>query len=344
MADIATCVVGGQLINRSKDALDAVYEGGNAENLRIIAALDFYGAEKFQAEVKYCIEQIRYVCGDTVKLRSILFGRRTSNPFPALFTVLLIALHEALIGAQKKIADYDGVRTALTGIDARIETSRRSTTPDERRKNVNAIKGLISTSLVDSDPQAIYGAHSTIDIDSAIRRSAIETPDYELKQGILRLDRGRAVDENVFTKVIETICAIANNGPRRGGTILVGVTDKDADALRVSELDGVQPHKVGSRFVVGVKREADALGETPEVYMGRWKAKIRISSLSQPLRDDVLSGIDYNNYYGLGVLNIRIPPQRAMSLLNDRVYWRLGDETIEATAPNKIGELALRFA
>lgn len=345
LADIAASIIGGQIIDRSKDVLDSIYEAGNTENSRIVAALDAYGEEKFSREIKYCVDELLKVCqaGAPSKLRTIIFAGPSTNAFPAVFAILMIALHESLIGGQKKIANYEGVRRAISGLYGRIDTSRRSTAPEERRRNIDTVKGLIATCLVDSESREVYGENSTTDIDSAIRRSQIELPHYELKQGLLKLDHSRAIDTGVLEKVIKTICAIANNGKNRTGSILVGVTDNDADAAKVKHLDGIELHKVGSRFVVGVKREAAILGERPEEYFARWKHAIRNSALSQPLRDNVLSSIDYNDYYGLGLIVINVPTQLALSFCGDDVYWRNGDETVKAADAKTIADLALRF-
>ena len=346
LADIAASIIGGQVVDRSKDILDNIYEAGNPENTRIVAALDAYGNDKFASEIKYCIDELNKVCGtgSPSKLRTIIFAGPSTNAFPAVFAILMIALHESLIGDQKKIANYDGVRKAISGLYSRIDTSRRSTAPDERRKNVDTIKGLISSYLVKSEPREIYGANSTTDIDSAIRRSQIELPHYELKQGLLRLDSSRAVDSGTIEKVIKTICAIANNGRGHTGSILIGVTDKDADAAKIKQLDKVEPRKVGSRLVVGIKREATVLGEPPEQYFARWKHAIRNSALSDPLRSSVLSNIDYNDYYGLGLIMINVPTQSSLSFFDGDVYWRDGDETVKAADAKTIADLAVRFA
>ena len=345
LADIAASIIGGSLVDRSKDALDNIYDASNPENARIIRALDSYGADKFASELKYCIDQLLQVCrvGTPSKLRNVIFSRSSTNPFPAVFTILMIALHESLIGDQKTISNYSCVKKAISGVYDRIETSRRSTTPDERRKNVDTIKGLISGCLVPGNAKDIYGAHSTTDIDSTIRRSEIELPHYELKQGILRLQQPRSIDNGVIEKIVRTICAIANNGKMHGGSIIIGVTDKDSDAARIKQLDGIEPRKVGSRYVVGVKREATALNEKPEDYFARWKDSIRNSKLTQTLRDAVLSNMDYNDYYGLGIIVISIPAQSEMSFVDEEVYWRNGDETVKAVSPKTIAELARRF-
>lgn len=344
IADIAASIISGDLIERSKDILDRIYEPSTNESKKIVDALDAYGGDRFSAEFKFCIDEIARVCeaSGQKKLRSIFFSKRNTNPFPAAFAVLFIAFHELLIGESKKIADYQGVHSAITGLDKRIETSRASTAPAERRRNVDTIKGLLRTHLVDSEPRDIYGDHTTTDVDAVIRRSEIEAPHYELKQGILRLDHERSIDPEIFDKLLRTVCAIANNGKERSGTILIGVADKAADVSRVREIDGVEARKVGRRYVVGVRREAQILQETPEQYCARWKHAIRESKLS-PLKEGVLSSLTYSDYYGLGVLVIRIPEQRDVSMLDEKIYVRQGDETVEIAGAAKTLEVGRRF-
>ena len=58
IADIAVCIVGGQLIERSKDELDHVYEPGHPSSERVQTALEVYGSSKFADQFKYCFDQV----------------------------------------------------------------------------------------------------------------------------------------------------------------------------------------------------------------------------------------------------------------------------------------------
>ena len=206
------------------------------------------------------------------------------------------------------------------------------------------VKGLIGTCFIEGqNPAMIYGNHATTDIEAIIRRSEIEVADYELKQGCLTLSASRGEDPNIFQKVLKTICAIANNGPNRMGKVLIGVTDKDQDAERIAEIDGIKAKKIGKRFVVGVKREAQFLNLSVEDYLARWKNEIRHSGLSTHLRDSVLSSIDFNDFYGLGIIVITVPPQKELSYLDEGVYMREADSTCLAEAAKQIAAIAKRF-
>ncbi|HVI54520.1 MAG TPA: DUF262 domain-containing protein [Luteibacter sp.] len=347
IADIAACIVGGTIIERSKDALDLIFSD-SVEGDRVLDAVDVYGATKFEEEFKYCVDEVLRICaggGKKDKLRSILFTKNTTNPFPNVFTTVMIAMHEVVVQGTQRATDYAAIKKALTDLDNHIITTRRSTNPVERRKNIDVVKGIVSQYYVADATvhKEIYASHSTTDIDASIRRSEVELPNFELKQGILLLDGKRRIDDGVREKVLKTICAIANNGAGCSGKIIVGVTDKDADAQRIKEMFAIEPKKVGRRWIVGVDREAKALGISIEDYYAKWRNWIKDSSLSDELKASVLSSMDYSSYFGYGLLVISIPPQRDLSYLDGVPYWRSGDNTVEAKAAREIAMLAKRF-
>ena len=346
IADIIASIVGGELLKRSKDALDDIYVENSPQSRRVLDGLSVYGSDRITEEFKHCITEIQKVSqsGSGGKLRDIIFEKHTSNAFPSTFSVLFIAFYESLVVEKKRISNYEETRSALVDLDTRIESSRKGTSPTERRKNIDMIKGLISSCLIDVDNlNHIYGSHTHIDIENIIRRSEVELPNYELKQGLLRLDSVRSADENIISKVVKTICAIANNGPDNAGKIIIGIADNESDKSRVCKLDKIETKKVSNKYIVGVSREAKVLGITVEDYFSKWKDGIRNSNLSDPLKDQILSNIDYNDYFGLGLIIINIPPQKEISYHGDDIYFRSGDETVKAESTKQIATIAQRF-
>ncbi|MCA0202161.1 MAG: DUF262 domain-containing protein [Proteobacteria bacterium] len=348
IADIIACIVSGGPIERSKDALDEIYVSGTADSERILNALEVYGSDKVSDEIKYCLNELLKVCatGADDKLRNLIFEKGNTNAFPSVFAVILLAFHELIVAESKLITDYEGVKKSLHGLANRLEAGRKATSPEERRKNIDAVKGLISANFIKKDKVAdkIYSDHTTLDIDSDIRRSEIELANFELKQGLLVLDEGAAQDPHILQKVVNTICAIANNGPRSAGKIIIGVTDKKSDADRIKKLYGTEPKKVGKRFVVGVDREASRLKISMDRYYAKWRDAIKNSALTVALRDGVLSSMDFNSYFGLGVIVIPIPPQTEVSYVGEQIYWRNGSSTELATSAKQIAGIVGRFA
>ncbi|MEH1830178.1 MAG: hypothetical protein V7L22_33380 [Nostoc sp.] len=206
------------------------------------------------------------------------------------------------------------------------------------------MKGLIQQQFIPNDrnPRAFIG-NTCPDIDAAIRRSEIELGNYELKQGILTLSNAREIDSTIIQKLVNTIAAIANNGPDSAGGIIIGVADKESDAIRIEELDGIKSIKVGNRNVVGIKREAKVMGISLEKYVAIIKDGIKNSALTESIKMSVLSTIDYSNYYDLGIITINILPQKEMAFVGDDVYWRNMDSTEKTQDAKKIAILAKRF-
>lgn len=146
IADIAACIVNGELLERSKEALDQVYDPQSFASQNLSASLQRYGTEKFSEEFKYCVDRVLEICGtgetQSSHLRKLLFAMSTTNAYPSVFAALLIALHETLIKDNKVITSYVGIRESLTGVSTRINTGQKGTTKEERRRNVDVFKGL----------------------------------------------------------------------------------------------------------------------------------------------------------------------------------------------------------
>ena len=347
LADIVACVVGQQLISRSKAALDNLYDPGHSEYGRIEAALETYGQQKAVDEINYCIEQIRKVCDvePEDKLRRLIFSTTNTNPFPSAFAHILIAFHEIIVGEGKVVADLKSLRGAVNNIYDRMIQGQGGATPDQRRTNVDIVKGLIGKHFVIDRKSStqIYSDHKAVDIEADIRRSEIETSSFELKQGLLDLKEGADDPEAMLWKLNTHICAIENNGKEIGGKIIIGVSDKEEDAGRATKIDKVAPREVGRRYVVGVRREAERMSITMEQYYQLIKSSIANSELSEPLRSSVAAAVDFNSYFGLGVVVISIRPQGKMSYFGEDVYFRSGDETRKAATAKEIGAVAERF-
>ncbi|MCO5065187.1 MAG: DUF262 domain-containing protein [Rhizobiaceae bacterium] len=348
VADIAATAISAEPIDRSKEALDQIYDKTNDESARIEAALGAYGVKKLSDEFKFCIAEIAKITDAAGrKLRSIIFSKNTTNAYPSVFAVIFTAIHELIIKDGLRIADYKGMASSLGNIVDRLETGRKATSPDERRKNIDAVKGLIISRFykpkTDGIINDIYNDHSVVDIDNIIRRSMVELPNYELKQGIVRLDsKDRTIDNRAIDRIINTICGIANIGPQSSGKIVIGVSDQERHTEKIVEIDNIKPVSVNNRDVVGVYREAKALNISNEAYLKAIRDRISNSKLSDGLKNDVLSNIDMNEYFGLGIIIITVPPQKEVSSVGDEVYFRSGNQT-EKASPKSVAEIAKRF-
>lgn len=345
IADLVACIVSSDLVERSKETLDSIYDPNHPDGMSVSSALAAYGTSKLAGEIKYCINLCEKIveAGESRSLRSLIFETRTTNAFPTVFSTIFLAIHELSFKEGMVLADSAKANASLKNVHSRLNTRRDALGPDERRNNINTIKGRIRDCFVPGKVADLaYGPRNEMDVRNTILRSKIELSCFELKQGVLRLDGLRAIDENVFAKVLQTVCGIANVGPKANGSIFIGVADKASDAERIKLLDGIDPVEISGRWVVGIDREIKIMNTTPEKYFQMWREKISKSDLSEPLRSDVLAHLDLRSHKGMSILVIAVPSQKAPSFLNAKAYIREADQTVEA-APTQIVGIAGRF-
>lgn len=344
IADIALCVTTG-LVERSKETLDNAFdinsESGKSAEARLVA----YGTDRLQSEIKYCLEVVDKIVatGAATNLSRLIFTNPTNNSFATVFSAIFLAIHELSFGESLLLADPAKANAAMNNVQGNMNTTRNALSPDQRRANVNLLKGLLRDSFVTGDVSKIaFGGARELDIENTVRRSAIETPYFEMKQGVLRLADKREIDNGVFRKVIETICAIANIGSGHSGAIFIGVADKKADVERIKALDGVEATELSGRWIVGVEREAKVLGIEIERYYQLWRDAVANANLSEPLKSSVLSKLDLCSYKDKQIIIASVDAQTAPSFLDDKLYVRSGDQTVEAPA-NQVLAVAARF-
>jgi hypothetical protein len=124
----------------------------------------------------------------------------------------------------------------------------------------------------------------------------------------------------------------------------LGVADKKTDADRIATLDGISPKDIAGRYIVGIDREAKLLGKKLDDYISIIINSIRISSIPEPLKTQVLTSIDVITYHGLTVIRIMIPPQKAPSFLNNKCFVRQSANTIELIKLDEISAVTQKFS
>lgn len=347
VADILISILLKEPFARSKEALDKVYDIESEQYEKIEVALIRYTTEKLKSDVqntfsviKICIES---VSDDTNYLRNIVTPK-ARMPIKNAFYTIFMAFYELLVIEDLSPYDNDKLLKSLLDLQNRIKVDTHYATTENRKNNIALTKGLMQSSFVKKEPSALsHGSGLAIDFENSIRRSKIETPRYEFKQGFLRLSNDRKYDKPLEDQILKTICAIANIGSKTEGYIYFGVADKDSDADKIMELDKVAPIKISTHSVVGIDREAKVLEISIEDYCRNIVSFIKTSKLSETLISSVLSNIDIIDYHSLSIIRIKIPAQSEISYLGDEVYERQYNNTVRVESAKAIMSIAKRF-
>ena len=348
IADILISVLLGEPFARSKERLDKAYDLSSDLYSQIEIALIRYTPEKLKSDIqntfsvlKNCIES---VSTEANYLRSVVMPA-ARIPIKNAFYTIFMALYDLLVKEDLSPFDNAGLFNSLHNLQSRIKVDTHYATTENRKQNIALTKGLMLPFFVKKEPSALsHGSGLALDFENSIRRSKIETPRYEFKQGLLRLSNDRKYDKALEEQILKTICAIANVGSKSEGYIFIGVADKEADAKRIQELDSILPVTISNHSIVGIDREAAVLGITLEDYCRRIVGFIKTSSLSDSLISSVLSNIDIIDYRSMSVIRIKVPPQTEISYYGDEVYERQYNNTVKVESPKAVMSIAKRFS
>ncbi len=343
LADIAASVLLEAPLAMSKELLDILYDSDSDDGKRLEQCLVSYGEDRLAYEIKATFSVLREVIEAVSPDRNYLrktVRPGTAYPIKAPFYAIFMAFFDLVVRQQETPDDARAILKALDGLDTKLTKGAHYETTENRTKNIDLTKGLIARYFVKKEPPALgHGPSLVLDLENAIRRSRIEAPRYELKQGLLRLDEARDQDAELPLKLVQTVCAIANIGPEADGFIYIGVADKDDDAKRIETLDGVTAKAVGDRYIVGLEREAAIQNISLEQYVQRIVSIFQNCGLSEPLKGDILANTEPVTTGGLTVVRIRIPKQAALSFVGEAAYRREGSSNKEIKGPEIVAAM-----
>lgn len=340
IADIAASILLNEPLPRSTERLDSLYDEESNDFQLIENSLAIYGSNRLEEDIVKTFS----VLGETIEIYSPdnkcllnIVNPGSTNPIPQAFYTIFMAFFELVIDSELLPANPQRVMHALKNLQQKLELSRRYTTIQDRRNNINQTKGLIQDYFAKKDTSTLrQGAELIQTLKNSLLRSRIETAKYECKQGLLDLSQSRTLNNNLLQRLVETICGIANSDPENDGYIFLGVADKKQDAERIKDLDGINPLEINGRYVVGIDREARLLDKTLEDHVEVLINAIRKSNLSNPLKTQVLMKIDTVNFKGYSVIRINVPSQQDVSFVGETAFTRENSSTVEAKGPKLI--------
>jgi len=334
--DLVASVALGEPIAASRETFDTFYDRDSSDSTDLENAVVAYSEDRIKTEILGTFSVLNDMISKVSNEQNFLRTRirpGSRNPIKGPFYALFMAIFDLVVRQEKSPDKTPEIFDAIKDIGESLTSAAHYATTDDRKRNINKIKGLIQEYFLDRRPPVFNsGSGLVLQVENCLRRSQIETPRYETKQGFLDLNAPRRWNTNLEQRLVETVCGIANlSGP---GDIFIGVADSAADANRVQSLDGVTPIAVGKRSVVGVDREAKILGVDLDRYMRRIVDFLRNSTLSPVLKTQILGGIDAVDFRGLTIIRISIPAQSSVSFVGNRCFTREGSETKEVVGPD----------
>ena len=340
LSDFSISLLNGKPLNASRETFDAYFDSSAHEFVNVSAAIAAYGPERLRNEIIATIGAIRSVfeTGEFLSFRNCVH-QEPHNPARATFFAVFMSFHDLMFRQGMFPNDFDAIRAALTDVQKDMTRSAHYASTDDRQRNINVITGLIQKHFVKKDVAAFGSAHAlVVDLENSLRRARYEANRYEFKLGVCALSDPPGLDANMFGKLARTAAGIANANPHADGYLYIGVADTKAASDRVRELFGIEPTKIGDVYFCGIKHDLIVTGLSMETYLKKLIAEITKTSLSDPLRTQLVTGIDHAEYKGMPFIRMRIPAQKELSSYDGAFPVRKNSETVDMTAAEAVAQ------
>ncbi|WP_165445246.1 GmrSD restriction endonuclease domain-containing protein [Bacilliculturomica massiliensis] len=336
---------------RSTELLDNLYDGGSLLRRDTEKSLRRYGPEKLQRDIlsifslfTASIAPSTSAGPDQNETSNLVFSQPVSGS-PDLaseaFYLLFLAVFNSVVKRGLRCGGSacfaDGLRKMRLVMSALPESDEAC------RELEDYASFLIQPCFAGSGITIRNSKQLEAEFEASLSRSLIETSLCEFKQGFLRLSPDRQYDRDLETRILQTLCGMANIGASKNGTLYIGIADKKSDANKIARLDSVEPICYMEHYVVGIQREAALLGISVENYCRNVEEFIDHSPLSRHLAVSVLSQMDVVDYRGFTVIRLIVPPQDEISYYGDYVYLRKHSMTTRLSNAREIVSVSRKF-
>lgn len=261
------------------------------------------------------------------------------------YIVLFLAFHELIFRSSKQVISNrrnELANTIRMTLDSNVNTTQGGTWALANIiQNINIIVGAIS-GYFEPTQGAIFNQQKITEIENIISTSDTESIYYDFKQGFHRLDNNNTFDDGAFKKILETICAIANNSKNSIGHVVIGVADTEQDKNRIEEIyhEKGRSKQFTNYYITGTNGESTKYASKDAYY--QFIAN-KIESEKRNFKNLKNCTVEPVNYYDRYLFLIKIESGRQICQYGDDVFYRVGAQTMKADV-SRVIEITGRFS
>ncbi|WP_432815063.1 hypothetical protein [Sphingorhabdus sp.] len=350
IADLVSYMVYDEPISSRTEFLDDYYNPG-PETAAITRHVD---VERFVqrrsvdlvvSDFTRTLDQIRLVIDASKKnFSQLLFPDGQNNPIPRYFQAIFLAFYDLMIKQNQDVMDQKTLLTAMSSMGRHINVQDGGGRwgAESRQKAIEAVAGMISKSFGPAEAPDPAKVLWITQLENLLSQSYTEQASYDFKQGFFALNDPPSFDEDSFEKILKTLVAIANVGPRKKGYVIVGVAETRLTAERILTLFGAESLAFQNFWISGIDHEANRLCKSPDQMFQFITDKVSQSVISEPLKGYILANIKPVRYYDKTVYVFEAKGMDDPSMYADSYFERNGAQ-LSKVEPAMISNLIRRY-
>lgn len=263
--------------------LDLIYNSNSKESQDLSLAINKFGHEALCKTFTYVFEKIK----KTFESNNLLFKNVVFNGRPSkvsnVFQVIFIAYYKALITHNLEIANYKNLAKSLDGVfekHLKALNGDNKWHPSDRENLSEAIYSVIKKSFKPKSGTDRNLSSWVASLENILNESKTEQVCYDFKLGLYQITNGSGFNQVTFDKIVKTLTAMTN--AKAGDCyVILGIADKEKDAIMHKEYFHSQYVKYNEFCIVGIDGEAKEHHKSIENY----QKKILQLIEQQPISD-----------------------------------------------------------
>ena len=270
-------------------------------------------------------------------LNRLLFKKTKGSSLREVYHILFMAFFELLIKENKKVQNWNELIENISGIGDDLfnkRSLRNAYQGRERRKIIKSVIGRIQGAFKERNSGDPINEDWTLEFEKILMTSITEQNQIEFKLGVTTLQTGQ-FNSNLILKIIKTLSAISNLGPKKTGYVIVGVADSDSDASQHKSHYNQEPYKMQKFNIVGIESEAKKYYGTVDNYLKKIKDTIKTAKITpEKYKNEILTNIISRQYHGKEVLILKAVESDEPMWFDGKMYERQMSHNNEVTTEN----------
>ncbi len=350
IADIVAWVVLDKGIRSSSEILNELYGFGIEPESNSLSSTTELQIQKINEGI--IISNIQFVFDKLIDLinssgknfNSLLFADQQAK-IGRYFQIVFLAFYQLLIEENLKISDKKGLISLLDKAGDKIiklAAGGGNWSAKEKQTQSDALCGVIRGKFIKSDSNDPARNQWITKFENILMQSSTEQTLYDFKLGLHDLVGNDKFNQELFSKIIKTLTAMANTLKNSTGYCLLGVADTLNAAEKHKAKYGTTSIPYSNFYVTGVNSEATKYHEDIDKYFTKLSQLIKNEPISYRDKDNILRNISAVNYFDKTVIILKIESGEQPSVYNGKYYVRHGSNLNEV-APENFGDLFSRF-
>lgn len=304
--------------------LDSIYSNG-PENEQLAKQIAKISRPVLYQQFCHVFDELSKTLDSTQSRFKQLVYKDKPNKVSQVYQVIFIAMYKALIRSNLRVTNYKNLSSALTGVFEKhlsVLDSDNKWTSSEREDLSESIFGLIKKHFSPKIGADIKLSSWAANLENILNESKTEQVCYDFKIGFCQFSGNTdGTIQKCVGKIVKTLTAMSNAKPG-DCYVIVGVADREEDALAHKAKFNAEPLTYGDFFITGVEAEAKHFHGSISSLEQKVLQQIEKEPISNAFRDKVKANLVTFSYQDKQIFMFKADRNEQPEMYDGKVHTR----------------------